>query len=798
MVMKKFLKSISLATYQLRSKIIISFTLVVVLLILTIIAVINYQLPPLLINEEHEEAESLANYLALISQNSLLTYDYITLQENIDNLVKRGNVLYVVVYNKNHENIAAAGRIKLDNWIKDVRVKTNAKIEHTATQFEDENGKFLDAIDILYPIYIDGSAQKWGTLRLGVSIAQVKENLFRLRHNIYYISIFILLIGVVLGSRFLSRTLYTPIVEIIKGTKETAKGNLDYKITLNSNDELHELANAFNNMSQSLKISHQEIENWGKELEKKVSERTEKLEKSEAALLNILSDFKEANQKLRESEERYRQFFEEDLTGDFITTVDGKFIACNPAYAKIFGFQSVEEVLSKPAISVYKNEESRKTFIDLLTQKKTLENHEIELVHQTGRAVHVIENIIGVFNEKGELKQIRGYLFDNTEYKKLEAQLLQSQKMEAVGTLAGGIAHDFNNVMGIILGALDMIEQKGENKDALRFVEMGKKAVERGAGVAKQLLLFSRSEKGDFKLISLHHIVNEVLNIVRHSFPKNIELEMKSTMKNGIISGDSGQIHQALLNLCVNARDAMPSGGVLSVQLRSGLQEDIVEKFPTAQAKNYVVLNVSDNGSGMTKEVRERIFDPFFTTKERGRGTGLGLSIIYGIINSHNAFIDVQSEVGKGTTFSIYFPTIESFTSISDEVDVENIIGGNEMIMVVEDEEHLLDVVTSTLRSVGYNTITAKDGVEGLKVYKERHREIRLVVSDLGLPKISGEQLFIEMKKVNPNIKTIIATGYIEPGTKSSLLNKGVKNILQKPLKMNELLKSVREILDLK
>lgn len=796
--MKNVLKIFAPTKYRLHTKIIFSFTMVMIVLTLTIVSVINYQLPEVFMTEEYEEAESLANYVALVSQNSLLIYDYLTLQQNIDNLIKREDLIYIIVYNKDHESVASAGHVKLNDLIKDERVKTNSKIKYTETQYLDKSGNSLDALDILLPVYIEGSTQKWGTVKLGISTEQIKESLSQLRYNIFYISALILLIGVLLASRFISRTFYKPIVEIIKGTKETAKGNLDYRIELTSNDELQELAQAFNKMSQSLKQSRDEISKWGKELEIKVSERTEKLEKGEAALLNILTDFKEANQKLKESEERYRQFFEDDLTGDFIASVDGKFIACNSAYARIFGFDSVGDALKSDSKSVYKSIEERKNFLDKLRKEKKLENYEIELVHKTGRPVHVIENVYGVFNENGELKQIRGYLFDNTEHKKLEAQLLQSQKMEAIGTLAGGIAHDFNNVMGIILGALDMIKQKGENKDALRFVEMGKKAVERGAGVAKQLLLFSRSEKGDFKLISLHHIVNEVLNILRHSFPKSIELEMKSTMKNGIISGDSGQIHQALLNLCVNARDAMPSGGVLSVQLRSVKQEDIIEKFPTAQENNYVMLSVNDNGLGMTKEVRERIFDPFFTTKEKGRGTGLGLSIIYGIVNSHNAFIDVQSEVGKGTTFSIYFPTIETSTSTSDEIFNENIIGGNEMILVVEDEEHLLDVVASTLKSVGYGIITAKDGVEGLKVYKERYEEIHLVVSDLGLPKISGDQMFIEMKKVNSNIKTIIATGYIEVDKKSYLLNQGVKNILQKPLKMNELLKSVREILDLK
>jgi two-component system cell cycle sensor histidine kinase/response regulator CckA len=343
---------------------------------------------------------------------------------------------------------------------------------------------------------------------------------------------------------------------------------------------------------------------------------------------------------------------------------------------------------------------------------------------------------------------------------------------------------------------LDMIEQKEKNQDIQRYVDMGKKAVERGAGVAKQLLLFSRSEKGDFKPISLHHIVNEVLNIIRHSFPKNIELEMKSRMDEGIISGDSGQIHQALLNLCVNARDAMPNGGTLSIQLSSVRKEEIMEMYPTAHTIDYVLLSVTDTGDGMTPEVKERIFDPFYTTKEHGRGTGLGLSIIYGIVNSHNAFIKVESEVGKGSTLSLYFPTIQAVGVTPESNIKEDIIGGTETILVIEDEEHLREIVTTTLKNVGYNILVAKDGLEGLNIYKERYQEIDLVFSDLGLPKLPGDQMFLQMKKMHSNIKAIIVTGYIEIEKKSNLYKQGVKQVIQKPLQMSDILNSVRAILD--
>jgi two-component system cell cycle sensor histidine kinase/response regulator CckA len=796
--MKPKVHIFSLKRSSIRTKLILLFTILVLLLATSLVAVLSLHLSQQFMSKDEQEVESSAKFIALTSVSSLQLYDYLTLQQNIDNYLKREDILYVIVYNKDNKVVASSSKIQLDKIIKKEKVISNLGTEYQKISYNLEGSETVNVLDILRPINAEGSFEKWGSVELGLSLKLSEEHLFRLRHDIYFISFIVILLSWVVGSRYLSKSIYKPIVEIIKGTKEAALGNLDYKINVRADDEFGHLAKSFNLMTDELLRSHKEIENWGKELEVKVRERTEKLEKSEEALLNILSDFKEVNQKIKESEARYRQFFEEDLTGDFISTVDGKIIACNPAYAKIFGYGSIEEALNHNTASNYSNRKNREDFLALLKEKKKLEYYEMELVNRAGKPIYIIENVYGQFDNAGNLVAIRGYLFDNTERKGLENQLLQAQKMQAIGTLAGGIAHDFNNVMGIILGVLDMIEHKSTNKDLQRYIDMGKKAVDRGASVAKQLLLFSRSEKGDFKPLSLHQVVNEVVNIIRHSFPKSIELEMKSAMKNGIISGDSGQIHQALLNLCVNARDAMPDGGTLTIQLKSMKNEEINGKFPTAQAKSYVALSVIDTGIGITKEVRERMFDPFFTTKERGSGTGLGLSIIYGIVNSHNALIDVQSEVGKGSTFSIYFPTIEAVNTLTNPTVEEDILGGDEVILVVEDEEHLLDIVTTTLKSVGYNIITAKDGFEGLNVYKENCQKIHLVLSDLGLPKLSGDQMFSEMKNVNPDIKVIIATGYIDLEKKETLFKHGIKNILHKPLQMNELLKSVREVLDLK
>ena len=335
-----------------------------------------------------------------------------------------------------------------------------------------------------------------------------------------------------------------------------------------------------------------------------------------------------AEEALKKSEEEYRHFFEDDLTGDYISTPEGRILSCNPAFARIFGFSSAEEALNLNTNTFYSEPEQREIFLLLLKEKKRLEYYESEYIRRDGTRVYCIENAVGIFDKQDKLVQIRGYIFDDSKRKTLEQQLVQAQKLESLGTLASGIAHDFNNILGIIIGYASLLN--GQNLDAESTksnIDAVMKASMRGAALVKQLLTFAR--KVDVQLQSLHlnDIVHEVSKLLTETMPKTIEIALSLEKDLPVIMGDPGQIHQVLLNLCVNARDAMSSGGKLTLTTRRLSVEMLRARFPNLSAHEYVKLSISDTGTGIDKAIRDRIFEPFFTTKAIGKGTGLGLSV---------------------------------------------------------------------------------------------------------------------------------------------------------------------------
>ncbi len=505
---------------------------------------------------------------------------------------------------------------------------------------------------------------------------------------------------------------------------------------------------------------------------------------------------------LRDSEERYRRMFEEDLTGNFISTPSGRILDCNPAFAQIFGFASVEEALQNDCRTLHKNAETRESMFELLRKHRSLNYYETELRTKDGRPIHVVANLIGSFDDEDCLISVKGYLFDNTARKRLEDQLLQSQKMEAVGQLASGIAHDFNNVMGVALTAAQMIKSQSSESPIVRYAGMIEDATMRGASIARQLLQFSRAEAVRLKPISLSQCVTELRKILDHSFPKTLAIKILIDLKHGTIMGDEGQIHQVLLNLCINARDAMtpsedqPPQGTLSIILESATESHMRERFGESSAQSFAVVRVSDTGTGMSSEVKRRIFEPFFTTKGIGKGTGLGLSIVHGIMKSHHGFADVTSEAGKGTTFSIYFPIIANQATNGSLQSAAPSRGAGERILVIEDEEILRALVHEILSKSGYAVVEAKDGEEGLRLYRDHPDEFRMVLSDMGLPKLSGEQVFFHLRKINPNVKVVFSTGHIREEKKQELLAAGAEDFVHKPYKIDEMLTSIRKVLD--
>ncbi|MFZ1977072.1 MAG: ATP-binding protein, partial [Bacteroidota bacterium] len=426
-------------------------------------------------------------------------------------------------------------------------------------------------------------------------------------------------------------------------------------------------------------------------------------------------------------------------------------------------------------------------------------DYEVTLKNRDGSIIPCSISAKLQFDAQGNPEKIIGSIIDITERKLYQSQLMQSQKVQSIGTLAGGIAHDFNNILGIILVFTSILEQsKGDEEKISKSTATIIQAVNRGAALVRQILTFARQTGVSMKPLRIPDLIRELVVMLKETFPAVIEFQTNVEMDIPIINADQSQMHQVLLNLCINARDAMPKGGIIGIEVKTVASERLVPQFSNAENCRYISISVSDTGTGMDEETKNRIFDPFFTTKEQGKGTGLGLSVVYGVIQEHHGFISVESTVGQGTTFHIYLPMQQEEKKMqeAEKVKTEMAQGGSETILFVEDELLLREVVQSTLESIGYKVIIAANGQEAVDIYKKQFKNISLVLSDLGLPKLSGTDEFALLKKINPNVKVIFASGYISIETKSELLKQGAKGFILKPYNLNEVLQMVREVLN--
>jgi signal transduction histidine kinase len=412
--------------------------------------------------------------------------------------------------------------------------------------------------------------------------------------------------------------------------------------------------------------------------------------------------------------------------------------------------------------------------------------------------------VIGEFTvtpqvQEGKIVGLLGVARDVTERKRLEEQYRQSQKMESLGTLAGGIAHDFNNILAIVLGHASLLTQNQHSPGKqIASADAIIKATNRGAALVSQLLTFASKTDALFESVSINEVVLEITKLIGETFPRTVVITTRLDPDLPPIVADPTQLHQMVLNLCINSRDAMPRGGTLSLVTTLVGGEAVGGQFDGAGAEQYVVLQVSDTGAGMDETTKERVFEPFFTTKEKGKGTGLGLATVYGIVESHGGFVDVESELGVGTTFQVYLPAQASPTEQPAKTNQPSreVPRGNETILVVEDEEMLRDLVKNVLMSKGYSVITANDGVEAVELYMLHRRKISLVVADVGLPRLSGSEVYLKLKRINPHIKVILASGFLEPGFTAEILKSGVREVIRKPYQPDDLLRCIRRVLD--
>jgi PAS domain S-box-containing protein len=507
----------------------------------------------------------------------------------------------------------------------------------------------------------------------------------------------------------------------------------------------------------------------------------------------------QAEQELRESEEKYRSFFEDDLTGDYISSADGQILFCNLAFLNMLGFKNLEEAQQTNTIKLYQNPEARAKLLSLLGKYRKLENYEMELQNLKGDVVYVSANIIGSFDEEERLTQIKGYLYDITGHKRTEEQFWLAQKMEAIGRLAGGVAHDFNNLLSVINGYSDLAMHRLPkdhplHKDLSMVFQAGKKA----EALTRQLLAFSRRQVMKPRVIDLNSLIHDLEKMLLRIIGEDIELITRVDPDLGAVKADPTQLEQVLMNLAVNSRDAMPQGGKLIIETRNVVfNSDMVQERVTMSAGNYVMLAVTDTGAGIDDQTQSNIFEPFFTTKEKGKGTGLGLSTVYGIIKQSGGYIWVYSEVSKGTTFKIYLPQVsEKVENLGIIKAPPETLRGTEMVLLVEDDSDVRAVSEQILNQFGYKVLQAANGNEALQIISKSKNKIDIIITDVVMPGMGGKELVDKLIKAGNGFKVLYLSGYSDEAALHHGIMHDDVDFLAKPFGTETLLRKVREVLD--
>ncbi|HME53154.1 MAG TPA: PAS domain S-box protein [Candidatus Lokiarchaeia archaeon] len=476
--------------------------------------------------------------------------------------------------------------------------------------------------------------------------------------------------------------------------------------------------------------------------------------------------------------------------------LDNRFIYCNKGFELLYGW-NCEEVTGKIAHEVLFKELSPQPLEALKIVKEGGEwSGEMHHVDRDGNEIIVDTRWTLMRDTEGNPESILAINSDITDKKKIEAQYLRAQRMESIGTLAGGIAHDMNNILTPIMLSVDLFKSKFDDEESQRLLEMLETNIKRGSDLTRQILSFARGVEGEHQPVQITRLITEIAKTMKETFPRSIEISTSIPEEPWNIVGDMTQLHQVLMNLCLNARDAMPYGGSLEIDVENMLIDDNYARMNIeAKAGPYVVISICDTGTGMIPAVMERIFEPFFTTKKQGEGTGLGLPTALGIVKSHGGFIHVYSEVGKGSTFKVYLPSgsmVEE--SAENQIRLEELRGQGELILIIDDEEMIRTITTATLEEHGYDAITASDGAEGIALYAQQKDKIAAVLLDMMMPIMDGYACTRALQKLNPTVKIIGISGLGQNGKHPEIVNK-TTGFLVKPFTTEKLLSMVHDIL---
>lgn len=508
-----------------------------------------------------------------------------------------------------------------------------------------------------------------------------------------------------------------------------------------------------------------------------------------------------AEQALRESEERFRQLAENIAESVFWMSdpISRQQLYVSPAYERIWG-RSCESLYANflewlEAIHPEDRQRIQTNFFEQALAGNY--DEEYRIIRPDGSIRWIRDRGFPIQDNSGTPYRVVGIAEDITDRKLTEAALRHAQRMESLGTLASGIAHDFNNILTPILATAQLLTLKlSLGKQDRHLLQLIEDSAKRGADLVKQILAFARGVEGKRLPLQVRHILSEVMHVARQTFPKTIEIHTDFPSANlWTVAADATQLHQVFMNLCVNARDAMPNGGILSLAAENKFVNEACTRMnPEASPGSYVAIAISDTGTGIPSELLERIFDPFFTTKEVGKGTGLGLSTALGIVKNHGGFVKVYSEVGRGSQFKVYLPAIED-AETQPAAELALLSGNNELILIVEDEPSIQQVTQTSLENYNYRVLIAKDGIEAIALYAECKYEIDLALIDLMMPSMDGLTATRTLQKLNPKVKAIVTSGLASNNLMAEITEIGVKAFLPKPYTTKELLDAIYRVL---
>ncbi len=544
-----------------------------------------------------------------------------------------------------------------------------------------------------------------------------------------------------------------------------------------------------------LEVRVQERTTELKEANKSIQEWTSKQEKTNLELNAEIAEHRKADEKIIEQ----ASLLDKAQDAIALRNLEHNLIYWNKGAEYLYGW-TTEEVIGKNADELLYKEKPASL---IETEKSIIEKGawtgELYQVTKDGKEVIVESRWTLVRNDKGKPNSILIINTDITEKKKLEAQLMRAQRMESIGTLAGGIAHDLNNVLTPMMLSVQILKEKFKDEQSQKLLTILEKNSQRGADLIKQVLSFARGVEGERNPLAAKHLIFEIEKIARETFPRNIEIRTAVPKNLFTISGDATQLHQVIMNMCVNARDAMPDGGILEITASNFFVDDnYVQMHTEAKVGPYVIIAVSDNGTGIPPEIVDRIFEPFFTTKEFGKGTGLGLSTAHAIVKSHGGFINVYSEVGKGTTFRGFLPAIKDEMQNVEHQQLELVGGQAEVILVAEDDDSVREVTVSTLEKYGYNVLAACDGADAVALYAQNKNKIKIILIDMMMPVMDGLASIRAIRKINPKVKIIAASGLAEKDKLAKIADTRVHAFLPKPYTAERLLKTIHDVLNRK